>query len=399
MEQKDFDRPTCLPPFPHIATDAIHAGQPHDPHSGAVILPISLSSTFAQESPGVAKNGFEYSRSGNPTRNAYEQCVAACEGGKFALAFSSGSACTATIIAMFKTGDHIICVDDVYGGTNRYFKRISTPSSGINFSFVDLTVEGTLEAAFTANTKLVWLETPTNPTLKVIDIEKTVKIAHAHNAIVVVDNTFLSPFFQRPLSLGADIVVHSVSKYINGHTDVVGGIIVVNDEDLHKKLRFLQNGIGAIPSPFDCFLAMRGLKTLHIRMREHEKNAFAVARFLEKSDKVEKVIYPGLPSHPGHEIAKKQQCGFGGMITILLKGGLPQSRQFLESLKIFAVAESLGGVDSLAEHPAIMTHASVAPEERIKLGILDNLCRLSIGIEDIVDILADLQRALDAVKL
>jgi len=399
MEQKDFDRPTCLPPFPHIATDAIHAGQPHDSYSGAVILPISLSSTFAQESPGVPKNGFEYSRSGNPTRNAYEQCVAACEGGKFGLAFASGSACTATVLAMFKSGDHVICVDDVYGGTNRYFKRISAPTTGINFSFVDLTVDGTLEAAFTANTKLVWIETPTNPTLKVIDIKKTAQIAHAHNALVVVDNTFLSPYFQRPLSLGADIVVHSVSKYINGHTDVVGGVCVVNDEELHKKLRFLQNGIGAIPSPFDCFLAMRGLKTLHIRMKEHEKNAFAVARFLEKSDKVEKVIYPGLPSHPGHEIAKRQQSGFGGMITILLKGGLPQSRAFLESLKVFAVAESLGGVDSLAEHPAIMTHASVAPEERAKLGILDNLCRLSIGIEDIADILADLQHALDSIKL
>jgi len=393
------NKPECLPPFKHIGTDAIHAGQPHDSYSGAVIGAISLSTTFSQQSPGVPTNGFEYSRSGNPTRNSYEACVAACEGGKYGLAFSSGSAATATILAMFATGDHVITIDDVYGGTNRYFKRISSVNSGVTFSFVDFTKEGELEKAFTPKTKMVWLETPTNPTLKVVDIAKTAKIAHEHNCILVVDNTFMSPYFQRPLSLGADIVVHSVSKYINGHTDVIGGIVVTSDDELHKKLRFLQNGMGAIPSPFDCFLAMRGLKTLHIRMREHEKNAFAVARFLEKHPKIEKVVYPGLPSHPGHEIAKKQQTGFGGMITIYLKGGLAQSRVFLENLKVFAIAESLGGVDSLAEHPAIMTHASVAPEERAKLGISDTLCRLSVGIEDTEDIIADLANALDKVTL
>jgi cystathionine gamma-lyase len=293
----------------------------------------------------------------------------------------------------------VISIDDVYGGTNRYFRRISTIASGVTFSLVDFTKDGELEAAFTPQTKMIWLETPTNPTLKIVDIAKTAKIAHEHNCLLVVDNTFMSPYFQRPLSLGADIVVHSVSKYINGHTDVIGGIVVVNDDDLHKRIRFLQNGMGALPSPFDCFLAMRGLKTLAIRMREHEKNAFAVARYLEKHPKVEKVIFPGLPSHPGHEIAKKQQAGFGGMITIVLKGGIDQSRQFLENLKVFTVAESLGGVDSLAEHPAIMTHASVPPEERAKLGILDGLCRLSVGLEDEDDILKDLSDALDAVKL
>jgi len=389
----------CLPHFKGIGTAAIHAGQPYDPHSGAVITPISLSSTFHQQSPGIATNGYEYSRTNNPTRNAYEQCVAACEGGKYGIAFASGSAGTTTILGMFSPGDHVISIDDVYGGTNRFFRRVSTPSSGLNYSFVDMTQDGAIEAAWTDKTKLVWIETPTNPTLKIVDIAKIAKIAHERGAILVVDNTFLSPFFQRPLSLGADIVVHSVSKYINGHTDVVGGIVVVSDEKLNTKLRFLQNAMGAIPGPFDCYLAMRGLKTLHLRMREHEKNAFAVARFLEKHEKIEKVIYPGLVSHPQHEIAKKQQSGYGGMITVYLKGGMDQSRKFLENLKLFAIAESLGGVDSLAEHPAIMTHASVAPEERAKLGIKDNLCRLSIGLEDEEDIIQDLKSALESVTL
>jgi len=386
------------PEYNGFATACIHAGQPSDPQTGAVMVPIGLATTFHQESPGVNK-GYEYSRTGNPTRNAYEQCVAALENGKYGLAFASGSSSTATILAMFQTGDHVITVDDVYGGTNRYFKRVCSPASGVQFTFVDFTKEGALEAAFTPKTKLVWLETPTNPTLKVIDIEKTAKIAHAHNCILVVDNTFLSPYFQRPLNLGADIVVHSVTKYINGHSDVVGGVIVTSNEDIYRKLKFLQNAIGAVPSPFDCYMVMRGIKTLHVRMKEHEKNAIAVAKFLEQSDKVQRVAYPGLPSHPQHEIAKKQQLGFGGMVTFWLKGGLEQSRQFLENLKIFACAESLGGVESLAEHPAIMTHASVAPEERATLGISDNLCRLSVGIEDVEDILNDLKNALDHVKL
>jgi len=384
--------------FSGFGTTCIHAGQPSDPQTGAVMVPISLSTTYHQVSPGVTK-GYDYSRSGNPTREAYETCVAQLEGGKFGLAFSSGSACTATIIATLQPGDHVISVDDVYGGTQRYFRKVGAVSSGVNFSFVDFTKEGELEKAFTDKTKLVWLETPTNPTLKIADVAKVAKIAHDHKTILVVDNTFLTPYFQKPLNLGADVVVHSITKYMNGHSDVVGGVIVTSNEELHTRLKFLQNAIGAVPSPFDCFMVMRGLKTLHVRMREHEKNAFQVAHFLEKSDKVEKVAYPGLPSHPHHDIAKKQQTGYGGMITFWMKGGLQQSREFLENLKLFACAESLGGVESLAEHPAIMTHASVAPEQRALLGISDSLCRLSVGIEDIEDILGDIKQALDHVTL
>jgi len=386
-----------IPHFKSFGTTTIHAGQPPDSQTGAVMIPISLATTFHQESPGVNK-GYEYSRSGNPTRQAYETLVAELEGGKYGLAFASGSVTTATVIAMLTTGDHVITVDDVYGGTNRYFQRVSTPHAHLSYSFVDFTKEGALEAAFTDKTKLIWIETPTNPTLKVIDIERSVKIAHERGAIVVVDNTFLTPYFQRPLSLGADIVVHSVSKYINGHSDVIGGVAVMNSEELYKKMKFLQNAIGGIPSPFDSFMVLRGAKTLHIRMREHEKNAKVIAKFLEKHEKIERVSYPGLPSHPQHELAKKQQTGFGGMITFWLKGGLKESRLFLENLKIFACAESLGGVESLAEHPAIMTHASVPPEERVKLGISDSMCRLSIGIEDLDDILQDLTHALDSIK-
>jgi len=382
-----------------FGTNCVHAGQPADSQTGAVIPPISLSTTFQQASPGVKKLGFEYSRSDNPTRRQYEELVATLEHGKYGLAFASGSATTATILALMQPGDHVISVDDVYGGTQRYFRRISAVSSGVTFSFVDFTKEGDLEAAFTNKTKLVWLETPTNPTLKISDIAKAAKIAHEHNSFLVVDNTFLSPYFQKPLLLGADIVVHSITKYINGHSDVVGGILVTNSEELFSRLKFLQNGIGAVPSPFDCFLAMRGVKTLHIRMREHERSALVIAKFLESSDKVERIVYPGLISHPQYELAKKQQSGFGGMITFWLKGGLTQSRQFLEALKIFALAESLGGVESLAEHPAIMTHASVPPEERVKLGISDTLVRLSVGIEDVEDLLVDIKNALDAVQL
>jgi len=384
--------------YDHFATNCIHAGQYPDPSSGAVMPPISLATTFQQASPGEHK-GFEYSRTDNPTRRQYEHCVAALEKGKYALAFASGSATTATILATLATGDHVVSVDDVYGGTNRYFRRVAGPSSGIQFTFVDFNNEAAFEAAFTEKTKLVWLETPTNPTLKVVDIEKTAKLAHAHNCLLVVDNTFLSPYFQSPLLLGADIVVHSITKYINGHSDVVGGVAITNNDDVYKKLKFLQNSIGAVPSPFDCFMVMRGIKTLHLRMQQHEKNAFVVARLLEAHPKVEKVAYPGLASHPNHEIAKKQQRGFGGMVTFWLRGGIAQSRQFLENLHLFALAESLGGVESLAEHPAIMTHASVSMEERAALGISDGMCRLSVGIEDINDIVADLTTALDAVKL
>jgi len=392
------DQKAEVAPFKSFGTTAIHEGQPPDPQTGAVMVPISLATTFAQESPGVLK-GYDYSRSGNPTRTAYEACIAALEVGKYGLSFASGLATTTTILASLTAGDHVISVDDVYGGTQRLFRRVCAPNTGIQFTLVDFTSESAFESAFTPKTKLVWLETPTNPTLKVSDIRRTCEIAHKHGAIVVVDNTFLTPYFQRPLSLGADIVMHSVTKYINGHSDVVGGVLITNNDELYNKLKYLQNAVGAVPSPFDCFMVMRGIKTLHVRMREHEKNAFAVARFLESHPKVDKVHYPGLPSHPQHHIAKKQQSGYGGMITFWIKGGLDQSKQFLENLHIFVCAESLGGVESLAEHPAIMTHASVPPEDRAKLGISDSLCRLSVGIEDQEDILNDIKNALDAVKL
>jgi len=296
-----------------------------------------------------------------------------------------------------KSGDHVITIDDVYGGTGRLFQRISA-NNGLQFSFIDLTKTELLEKEIRKESKLLWLETPTNPTLKVVDITVLSDIAHKHGLMVVVDNTFMSPYFQRPLSFGADIVLHSISKYINGHSDVIGGVVVLNDKDLYERLKFLQNGIGAILSPFDSWLAMRGVKTLHVRMERHAKNAIAVAKFLEKHPKIEKVAYPGLTSHPQHEIAKKQMTGYGGMITIYLKGGLKESRIFLENLKIFALAESLGGVESLAEHPAIMTHASVPAERRKLLGIGDNMCRLSIGIEEEEDIINDLKSALDKIE-
>eukprot|EP01027_Heterolobosea_sp_BB2_P025269 GEZU01038776.1.p1 GENE.GEZU01038776.1~~GEZU01038776.1.p1 ORF type:complete len:422 (-),score=159.06 GEZU01038776.1:109-1308(-) len=382
-----------------FATRAIHAGQHPDPHTGAVMVPISLSTTFAQVSPGVAyPAGYEYSRSGNPTRQAFEDCIASLENAKYGLAFSSGLAATTTILHTLKPGDHVVSVDDVYGGTQRYFRRIAS-EYGITFTFVDFNDAKTFEASIQANTKMIWLETPTNPTLKISDISIVAEIAHRHNAVVVVDNTFMSPYFQNPLDLGADIVVHSVTKYLNGHSDVVMGALATNDDALYEKLKFFQNAIGTVPSPFDSFLAVRGLKTLPLRMQQHEKNATAVAKFLEAHPKVDKVLYPGLPSHPQHEIAKKQMRGFGGMITFFIKGGLPQAKTFLENLKVFALAESLGGVESLAEHPAIMTHASVPAEERKKLGINDTLIRLSVGCETTEDIVTDIANALDKVEL
>jgi len=364
-----------------------------------VIPPISLSTTFKQESPGVLKEGYDYSRSDNPTRRQYEELIATLEEGKHGLAFSSGSATTATVLALMQPGDHVISIDDVYGGTQRYFRRVSAVSSGVTFSFVDFAKDGALEAAFTPATKLVWLETPTNPTLKITDIAAAAHIAHQHGAILVVDNTFLSPYNQKPLTLGADIVVHSVTKYLNGHSDVVGGVLATNNPDLYARLKFLQNGIGAVPSPFDCFLVMRGIKTLHVRMRQHQESALHIARWLEAHPKVLRVAYPGLPSHPQHHIAVRQQTGFGGMITFWLKGDLSHSRAFLEKLHIFALAESLGGVESLAEHPALMTHASVPADHRAALGIDDSLVRLSVGLEEIQDLLHDLTTALDAVHI
>jgi len=386
--------------FEHFATDAIHAGQEPDKVTGAVMIPISLATTFVQSSPGL-HTGYEYARTGNPTRNAYEACVAKLENGKYAVAFASGLAATSNILHLLNSGDEIVGSDDMYGGTNRYFHKIAQPFANLKFKLADLTNLEEVENAITENTKILWIETPTNPTLKIIDIKAVSEIAHNKNKdiLVVVDNTFLSPYFQRPLDLGADIVLHSVSKYINGHSDVIGGIVITNLEDVNTKLKFLQNGMGAIASAFDSFLVLRGLKTLHIRMERHGQNAIKVAEFLENHDKIEKVFYPGLESHPQHELAKKQQTGFGGMVTFFLKGGLPQARTFLESLKLIHLAESLGGVESLIEHPAIMTHASVPTEQRQALGINDSLVRLSVGIEDVDDLINDLGSALDAVVL
>eukprot|EP00118_Oscarella_pearsei_P016652 m.160925 g.160925 ORF g.160925 m.160925 type:complete len:399 (+) comp38791_c0_seq19:336-1532(+) len=382
--------------FPHFATDAIHVGQePEQWNSRAVVPPISLSTTFKQDSPAVHR-GYEYSRSGNPSRNVFEKCVAACEGAKHGLATSSGLAATQLITHLLKAGDHIVSVNDVYGGTNRYFTKVAS-RFGIQTTFVDCTDIKKFEGALKENTKMVWLETPTNPTLTVIDIEAVSSAAHKRpDLIVVVDNTFLSPYFQRPLALGADVVVHSVTKYINGHSDVVMGMIVTSNEKLHKELRFLQNAIGGVPSPFDCFLANRGLKTLPVRMKQHEQNAMAVAKFLEFNSRVERVFYPGLPSHPQHELAKRQTKGFGGMVSFRIKGALKNSEDFLKRLKLFALAESLGGFESLAELPSAMTHASVSEEMRQQLGVTDTLIRLSVGLEEEEDLIADIDEALKA---
>lgn len=375
-----------------FATRAIHAGQNPDPTTGAIMTPVYLTSTYVQESPGVHK-GYEYSRTGNPTRKAYEDCLASLESGKSGFAFASGCAATTTVMHILKAGDHVVACDDMYGGTFRLFDKVLR-HNGIEFSFVDLTNPESFEKAIKPNTKLIWIETPTNPMLKLVDIRKHCALAQKKNIISVVDNTFMSPYFQRPLELGADVVVHSTTKYINGHSDVVGGALVTNRQDLAERIAFLSNSMGGIQSTFDAFLCMRSLKTLPVRMRTHETNAKAVATFLEGHSRVEKVIYPGLTSHPQHALAKEQMSGFGGMITFYIKGGMTESREFLEKVKIFALAESLGGVESLIEHPAIMTHASVPVENRKALGISDNLVRLSVGIEDLQDLLWDLEQAL-----
>lgn len=375
-----------------FGTKAIHAGQEPDPTTGAVMTPVYLTSTYAQSSPGKHR-GYEYSRTDNPTRTAYQACVAALEGGKHGLAFASGLATTDAILHTLKTGDHVVCSDDVYGGSFRIFDKVFK-RMGIEFSFVDLSDLKKAEAAFRPNTRLLWMETPTNPMLKILDIQALAAMARQHKAISVVDNTFMSSYFQKPLCLGADVVVHSVTKYMNGHSDVVGGVLVTDKEELYHEIKFHQNAVGGVPSPMDCFLVMRGLKTLHVRMERHAQNAMEIARFLEKHPRVERVIYPGLESHPQHALARKQMSGFGGMITFLIQGGLDGARSFLEKVRIFSLAESLGGVESLIEHPAIMTHASIPAENRKALGIHDNLIRLSVGIEDLSDLLGDLQNAL-----
>ncbi len=378
-----------------FSTRAIHAGQAPDPTTGAIMTPIYMTSTYVQESPGVHK-GWEYSRTHNPTRRAYEDCMASLENGKNGFAFASGCAAATTILHMFKQGDHVIAGDDMYGGTFRLFDKV-LKHSGIQFSYIDLTKPENFKKAVKPETKMVWLETPTNPTLKLVDIKAIAKMAAAKGIITVVDNTFMSPYFQRPLDLGADMVVHSATKYIGGHSDVVGGMVVTKRADLAEKMAFLSNSLGGIASPFDSFMCLRSLKTLPLRMQAHAANAMAVAEFLEKHKKVDKVIYPGLKSHPQHSLAKEQMSGMGGMITFYIKGGLKAARSFLENVNVFSLAESLGGVESLIEHPAIMTHASVPPETRKILGIDDGLIRLSVGVEDIEDLLADLKNAFDSV--
>ena len=376
-----------------FSTRAIHAGQAPDPTTGAIMTPVYLSSTYVQESPGVHK-GWEYSRTHNPTRRAYENCIADLESGKFGFAFASGCAATTTVMQLLRQGDHVVAFDDMYGGTYRLFDKVLR-HNGLDFTFTDLTDVDNFTKAIKPNTKMVWLETPTNPTLKLTDISAIVKIAKQNDILVVVDNTFMSPYFQRPLELGADIVVHSATKYIGGHSDIVGGVAVTSNSQLAEKIGFLSNSMGGIQGAFDSFLALRSLKTLPIRMRAHAENAMKIAVFLETHPQVDRVIYPGLKSHPQHELAKKQMSGFGGMITFFIKGGMEASRKFLESVKVFALAESLGGVESLIEHPAIMTHASVPAEQRKKIGIDDSLIRLSVGIEDFDDLIADLKHAFD----
>ncbi len=377
-----------------LGTLAIHGGQSPDPSTGAVMTPIYATSTYAQSSPGVHQ-GFEYSRTHNPTRFAYERCIASLEGGSRGFAFASGLAATSTLLELLDSGDHVIAMDDIYGGSYRLFERVRRRSAGLDFSFVDMTDPAKFEAAITPKTKLVWIETPTNPLLKIVDIAAIAAIAKKHGLLVAVDNTFSSPILQRPLEHGADIVMHSATKYLNGHSDMVGGMLVVGDNaELGEQLAFLQNSVGAVQGPFDSFLALRGLKTLHLRMRAHCENALALARWLQTHAAVSEVIHPGLPSHPQHALAARQMDGFGGMLSIRLAGGFEAAKRFCERLELFTLAESLGGVESLVNHPAVMTHASIPPERRAALGIGDELVRLSVGVEDLADLRADLDNAL-----
>jgi cystathionine gamma-lyase len=375
-----------------FATRAIHAGQEPDPSTGAIMTPIYATSTYVQSSPGVHK-GYEYSRTQNPTRMALERCVADLESGRFGFAFSSGLAATGTILELIDSGSHVIALDDIYGGSTRLFEKVRRRSAGLDFTFVDMTNTDAIEKAIKPNTRLIWVETPSNPLLKIVDLRAVADIARKHKVLMATDNTFATPYLQRPLELGCHIVMHSVTKFLNGHSDMVGGIAVTDDEAIAEKLGFLQNSIGSVPGPFDSFLALRGLKTLDVRMERHCRNAVEIARWLEKHPKVESVIYPGLESHPQHALAKSQMSGFGGIVTFFIKGGLEESRAFLERCRIFALAESLGGVESLVDHPAIMTHASVPAEKRAALGISDQLIRLSVGIEDLDDLIGDLKQS------
>ena len=377
-----------------FSTRAIHAGQRPDPTTGAVMTPIYATSTYAQESPGVNK-GYEYARGKNPTREAFEACIADLEGGTHGFGFASGMAATSTALELLDAGDHVVTGDDLYGGSWRLFERVRRRSMGLDFAYVDLSDIAAVEAAITPRTRMLWVETPTNPMMKLADIAALSQIARARGLILVVDNTFATPFCQQPLSLGADVVMHSATKYLNGHSDIIGGVLVTADADLGQRIKFLQNSVGGVMGPFDAFLANRGLKTLALRMRAHCENAMAVARWLETRAGVARVIYPGLIAHTQHDLAARQMPGgFGGMVTVVLDGDLERTRRVLERVEVFTLAESLGGVESLVNHPAIMTHASVPREVREAGGVSDSLIRLSVGVEDVEDLIADLDQAL-----
>ncbi len=380
-----------------FSTRAIHAGQAPDPTTGAIMTPIYQTSTFVQKSPGVIVEDYDYSRAANPTRKAFEENIASLEGGAHGLAFSSGVAATSAVLHLLKAGESVMLCDDVYGGTNRLFHRVFG-QLGIESILVDMTDPDAVRKGFRENTKLVWVETPTNPTLKVVDIEMLAEQARAHNAILAVDNTFATPYLQNPLALGAHITHHSTTKYIGGHSDAIGGVLVTDDSELHDRLKFIQLSVGAVPGILECFLLLRSTKTLAVRMERHGSNAMQIAQWLESHAKVDRVVYPGLESHPQHALVNKQmrngERGYGGMITMFLKGGIAEARQMLERTTLFALAESLGGVESLIEHPAIMTHASVPADQRAALGISDSLVRLSVGIEDVSDLIADLEYAI-----
>lgn len=378
-----------------LATRVIHAGQTPDPATGAIMTPIYATSTYVQKSPGQHQ-GYEYSRTKNPTRLAYEQCVADLESGRDGFAFASGMAAIATVLELLKPGDHVLVCDDVYGGTFRLFDKVRKRSQGLTASFIDLTDPRQIDKAIRPETRMIWVETPTNPMLKLIDLNAVAKIAGKHELIAVADNTFATPIIQRPLEHGFDIVIHSATKYLNGHSDIIGGLAIVNDDEMAEQIAFLQNSVGAIAGPFDSFLALRGIKTLALRMRAHSENALELAEWLAKHLHVQRVFYPGLPDHPQHQLAKQQMSSFGGMISFEVKGGKEATIKMLEHCEIFALAESLGGVESLIEHPAIMTHASLPKDQRELLGIKDNLVRVSVGIEDIDDLKYDLDHALRA---
>jgi cystathionine gamma-lyase len=376
-----------------FATRAIHVGQEPDPATGATIVPIYQTSTYTQEAPGQHK-GYEYSRTANPTRAALEECVAALEGAEYSLAFASGLAATIATMSLLSPGDHVVAGDDLYGGTYRLFDKILPRAGGLEFTYADTTDPGVVESALRSETKLLWIETPTNPMLTLSDIARLSDMAHDRSAFVAVDNTFASPYFQNPLALGADVVVHSTTKYMGGHSDVIGGAVATSNEDFYEGIKFYQNAAGGVPGPFDSWIVLRGLKTLAVRMRQHEENALSVAEFLQDHSEVETVHYPGLPSHPQHELAKKQMSGFSGMVSFTLKGGAEAAYAAVQKTKVFSFAESLGGVESLITHPATMTHAAIPRGQREARGVTDGLMRLSVGIEDKEDLIADLARAI-----